>query len=131
MAKTDLSKLQDFINKFPNAAEEMGKQAALQAGLVLQKQMKEVMGSNGGPPAPAGGPPAIRKGNLRRSIQVQQTDTQVKVGSNLEYARYLEYGTSKMAARPWLNRSFNLAKTRMSEAAHRAMSKYFKKFTGG
>jgi HK97 gp10 family phage protein len=131
MAKTDLSKLQDFINKFPNAAEQMGKEAAKSAAVVLQRQMKEIMGSGGGPPAPAGAPPAIRKGTLRRSIQIQENPTEIKVGSGLEYARYLEYGTSKMAARPWLQRSFNLAKTRMSEAAHNAMSRYFKKFTGG
>ena len=32
-----------------------------------------------------------------------------KVGTNIIYGAYLEFGTSKMAARPWLERSFRKA----------------------
>lgn len=33
-----------------------------------------------------------------------------KVGTDIMHGRYLEFGTSKMAARPWLLRSFERAK---------------------
>jgi HK97 gp10 family phage protein len=127
MAKVDLSKLQDFIKQFPDTAKEMGKAAALASGVALQQQMKDTFTNAGPSPSAPGNPPAIDTGTLRRSIQVnQKADNSVEVGSNLEYARYLEYGTTKMAARPWLNRSFNLAKSRMSNAAKRAMMKIYK-----
>lgn len=34
---------------------------------------------------------------------------QAKVGTNIIYGAYLEFGTSRMAARPWLERSFRKA----------------------
>jgi len=34
---------------------------------------------------------------------------QSKVGTNIIYGAYLEFGTSRMAARPWLERSFRKA----------------------
>jgi phage gpG-like protein len=136
----DFSQLHDFIKKFPAVADKMGREAAIASAMVLQKQMKEVMGSEGGGrvgttrsgrnkylAAPAGAFPAIRSGNLRRSIQFNvNSDGSVDVGSNLDYAKALEYGTSRMIARPWLWRSYNLAKSAMSDAAKRAIIKVFK-----
>jgi HK97 gp10 family phage protein len=50
---------------------------------------------------------AVDTGNLRRSLHVgdQQasgTDASVKVGTDVEYAPYVEFGTSRMAAQPYL-----------------------------
>lgn len=58
-----------------------------------------------------GEPPAVRTGHLRRSWQTafdsptkEQSGNKYKltVGSNLNYARYLEFGTSKIKARPYV-----------------------------
>src|SRR5690349_15220147 len=55
-----------------------------------------------GPSSP-GDPPHIDTGKLRQSIFRKMIDSQtVIVGSSLKYAFYLELGTAKMAARPFL-----------------------------
>lgn len=49
---------------------------------------------------------AVDTGNLRRNIEhgVMGDDTAV-VGTNVEYGKYVEYGTSKMAPRPFLKQA--------------------------
>lgn len=53
-----------------------------------------------------GKPPALDMGNLMNSIQSRVTVgaaiVKGEVGSDIDYALYLEIGTSKMAARPFL-----------------------------
>lgn len=50
-----------------------------------------------------GEPPRRRTGNLRSSISQNRMDEGIRyrIGSHVVYARYLEWGTSKMAARPY------------------------------
>lgn len=77
-----------------------------------------------------GEPPAVDSGLLRASIQIEQTgDGKVKVGSNLAYARYLEYGVGPgfkygphpggitIKPRPHARPARVLAEPKMSEAA--------------
>jgi HK97 gp10 family phage protein len=56
-----------------------------------------------------GEPPAVLTGRLRDSItheiEEQLWDIIGRVGTNVEYARYLELGTKKMAPRPYLRRA--------------------------
>ena len=49
---------------------------------------------------------AVDTGNLRRNIEhgVDGEDT-AYVGTNVEYGKYVEYGTSKMPARPFLKQA--------------------------
>ena len=59
-----------------------------------------------GPPAP-GGWPHKQTGHLRRNVQ-QQFDRirmTARVGTNVLYGKFLEFGTKNMAARPWLSRA--------------------------
>lgn len=53
-----------------------------------------------------GEPPAVDTGRLRSSIthevKIQGNEVSGLVGTNVEYAKYLELGTNKMAARPFL-----------------------------
>lgn len=50
-----------------------------------------------------GQPPAIDTGNLIGSVHVDEiTPTQAILGVHAEYAEYLEFGTYKMEARPFL-----------------------------
>lgn len=58
-------------------------------------------------PAPSGAPPARRSGGLARSIGVHQRGAyRWDVVAGAQYARYLEFGTRKMAARPFFLRAF-------------------------
>ena len=54
-----------------------------------------------------GRPPAVDTGTLRRSIQsdvskLKQRNPRVRVGTNLMYAPGLEYGTKRVARRPYM-----------------------------
>jgi hypothetical protein len=51
-----------------------------------------------------GGPPAARSGELLRSLFIRNLDSGIgfKIGSELEYAGHLQYGTKNMPRRPWL-----------------------------
>ena len=44
----------------------------------------------------------VDTGRLRASITVKRTPDGVTVGTNVEYAPYVEYGTRHMAAQPYL-----------------------------
>lgn len=50
---------------------------------------------------------AVDTGNLRASISSEMVDeTTGEVGTNVEYANCVEYGTYKMPARPFLNTAY-------------------------
>lgn len=79
--------------------------AAHAGGLVLQTEMKKVLGEGGasnrsnpnGRSSPAGKPPAVNTGHLRRSIALGEVvfdgkTARVKVGTNVKYARIHEFG---------------------------------------
>lgn len=57
-------------------------------------------------PSAPGEAPRKRTGTLQKSVaaEVERTPAgvTVRVGSSVPYARFLEYGTRRMAARPWL-----------------------------
>ena len=44
----------------------------------------------------------LKTGNLRGSITYSISGNEGRVGTNVEYAPYVEMGTSKMAAQPYL-----------------------------
>ena len=52
-----------------------------------------------------GNPPYKQTGHLRRSITHEVSKLIGRVGTNLLYGRYLELGTRRMAARPYLRRA--------------------------
>ena len=59
----------------------------------------------------AGNPPNSDTGNLVKNITIQKIKGGYDVGSRkgAPYGVHLEFGTSKMAARPWLTPAFYLA----------------------
>lgn len=50
---------------------------------------------------------AVDTGRLRGSISHATSDNEVYIGSNVEYAPYVELGTHKMAARPFLRNAIS------------------------
>lgn len=59
---------------------------------------------------------------LQRSIHVEpESDESVVVGTDVSYAKYVEQGTSRMAARPYLRPALNKNATRIQNNVIKAM----------
>ena len=73
--------------------------------MLLAERLRATIAANwsSGSPSGAGEPPAVVSGGLASSIRTEAGESgEVRVGTDLAYGRALEYGTSRMAARPWL-----------------------------
>ena len=73
-------------------------QTGAKSGIVYQKYNPRRQHRASAP----GQAPASDTGNLVSKIIVKKEAGEVKVQSNADYSKYLEYGTSKMLARPFL-----------------------------
>ena len=90
-----------------------------QAALTLKTAMQELISVQGPPRSSPGEAPHKDTGDLYASIQaigpVVQGDLVVaSVGTDLRYGILLEYGTSRMAARPWLSRALRQTQTQLA-----------------
>ena len=72
--------------------------------------------------------PKTDKAQLVSSMFFKPDGNGAKVGTKLLYGRFLEFGTSKMAARPFLTPSFNMNKAKISKELKRAFEKTNRKF---
>jgi len=69
-------------------------------GFEVERYVKQSFGSS---PSPAGGPPGVDTGALRASIHTEQVaPLVVHVADGVDYGVHLEYGTSRMGARPFM-----------------------------
>lgn len=100
---TDL--IADFRQYSQKVYSNVGK-AVLKGCLTVEREAKaSIVGPSDEVSAP-GDPPKVKTGRLRASIthRLSYEDKEIvgEVGTNVEYAGWLEYGTSRMAARPFL-----------------------------
>ena len=115
-AETVLSQIEDKIRKI----REGQKKGIEKACLIVEGYAKEHM-SPESPSAP-GEAPAVVTGTLRASIahQVVEEDEQVVgyvgIPSSVPYAKHLEFGTSRMAARPFLFPALHINRDAIREA---------------
>jgi HK97 gp10 family phage protein len=92
------TKLKWFGDKAIQGMEQAVSLALEASALLVEGQAKNI--------CPVGKyPPGSGRvgGNLRNSITHEVEGKEAKVGTNVEYAPYVELGTSKMAAQPYLN----------------------------
>ena len=84
--------------------ENYAKQLVSVSGTGGKPGKKRVYGSS---PSAPGSPPHKQRGSLRLRIAhvVNRRTLTGKVGTPYKYGLFLELGTSRMAARPWLRRS--------------------------
>jgi HK97 gp10 family phage protein len=93
--------------KFRARAEKLDsdtKKAVNACALKVERDIKANMTPNG--PSSPGEAPAVDTGRLRASIthrvEMDSGEAVAYVGTNVKYAPYLEFGTSRMAARPFM-----------------------------
>jgi len=85
-------------------------------GQTVQRSKQGGGGSYSHVAAAPGQAPNTDTGKLVASIAVEPTgDMRYSVGSSLPYATYLEFGTSQMSSRPWLNPALNAKGFLMSD----------------
>lgn len=117
-----------FCHTPPGIEEEM-RRAVEENARLLRDEVKKTLSERAGPSGP-GEPPAFDTGKLQKSIRVELDDDGLGawVGTDLDYAAYLEWGTVEMAARPFLFPTFERMKRPIgdnirqaaTDAAHRA-----------
>lgn len=69
--------------------------------------------------------PLLRTGDLKNSITHNADDKEAYVGTDLEYAKYHEFGTSKIPARPFLGGAIMQEEHHIPEVVHKALAKLF------
>jgi hypothetical protein len=79
-------------------------------GLIVERQAKINVSQS--PPSH----PQVQTGRLRSSITHVVGDGEVEIGSNVEYSKYLELGTSHNPPYPWLFPAVELKKPEIIEA---------------
>lgn len=94
------------INRFPGIGAELkGSVAALVAKTAfdIEATAKNSMTHSSPPPSAPGEPPGVDTGALKSSIHAQQeSDLVWNVVAGVHYGPYLEFGTRRMAARPFM-----------------------------
>jgi len=75
----------------------------------------------------AGNYPAVDTGRLINSVQIFQKATPrnlaATVGSDLVYARVLEFGNDRIPARPWLRRSLEAERSNINRGINEAINR--------
>jgi HK97 gp10 family phage protein len=82
------------------------KKRVRQAAIFLESYIKKSFGTS---PSSPGEPPGVDTGRLRNSIthEIEEAlwDIIGRVGTNVEYGKWLELGTKDMSPRPYLRRA--------------------------
>ena len=83
-----MAKIEDNTDDILNEVDRLIKQKLELAALIVEHTAKQLC--------------PVLTGTLRRSITRQIEKREARVGSNVEYAPFVEIGTSKMTAQPYL-----------------------------
>lgn len=84
-----------------------------------------------------GHPPAVQTGHLRRSIQVDLSRLRdpnrptAAIGTNVKYGRWLEFGTRKMPAHPFMLQTIHLSRSATLERFAAELAAAFRKIGNG
>lgn len=72
-------------------------------------------------PSSPGEPPHVQTGRLRGSVAWEVVGLLGRVGTNVKYGRWLELGTKRLAARPWLRPSLDAMRSALIRILTRPM----------
>lgn len=125
-----LEGLEEVLAKIDREAEELARKqerGMTKACLIVEAYAKEHMSPES--PSSPGEPPAVVTGQLRASIghQVVEEDGKVVgyvgVPAAVPYGEYLEFGTSRMQPRPFLNPALGANRAEITEAIREELAK--------
>jgi len=109
-----LKELEKKMKQLSDVARKEAKQEALHAGSVLVQ---------GGATLNA----PVDTGNLRSSIDFEVGSEDADIFSPVQYAPHVEFGTSKMAAQPFLRSSLDSNKNNIIKIFSETYAKHLKK----
>ena len=90
------------LNRLAGNERRQAQRDGLEAGARIVETRVKIALSGPSPSAP-GEPPGLDTGFLRNSVQVDSvTPTEAIIAPHTDYAEFLEFGTSRMAARPFM-----------------------------
>ncbi|MBQ7257775.1 MAG: hypothetical protein IJS60_08795 [Abditibacteriota bacterium] len=101
-------KANDIILKIKAVPEKVAKElkVTIVDTLTGERHGRWYKGATNRSSAP-GEPPAVQTDNLRSSFVMEKDGNSYIIGTAVEYAKYLEFGTKKMAPRPYVKPSIN------------------------
>lgn len=111
------------------------REALIEGSVTLTREMRRNIA--GPSPSKPGDFPGLDHGTLRSSVNFNLIPAEMKskIGTHLKYGRWLEYGTSRMLARPWVLRSYELARAlihkKMTDEATRVLASKVASRAGG
>jgi HK97 gp10 family phage protein len=106
----DISKFKKFMENKQKQMKEKIPESVKQATLYMHNQVKESIARG------INAPVAVDTGRFVNSVDFESTgENEAKVFSELEYAKFIEYGTSKMASRPHFRNTANKEKSQVKE----------------
>jgi HK97 gp10 family phage protein len=73
-----------------------------------------------------GNPPAIDTGNLIGKILMSVKSSEVELGTNVKYGKWLEEGTGSMEPRPWLEPAIERNENKIMNNITKAINEAFK-----
>ncbi len=127
-----LADLKKTLEKLASDEYNAMSRALVEAGFRIQREAKKSIASSPINPATGrsipGSPPHTDTGLLAASVYVNTQEHQgrvvsVIVGTDLKYGQWLEFGTTLMKARPWLQPAFAATRQKNFEALKKAAFK--------
>lgn len=108
-----------YFNEAKSEIEKAKAKKAMEAAVHVRNKVVEKLSGNGTgrtyrvpgtsrtyTASSPGQPPAVLFGDLRKSIQFDSKDSTALVGSELKKSKELEFGTRRIAPRPFLKPTF-------------------------
>lgn len=111
---TGLAEALAFIRELPQAVQEAGDEITGLAAAMVETEAKRIV--------------PVRTGTLQRSIHTEHPKQgEWTVGSKIHYAGFVEYGTRKMAAQPYLRPAWETVQPRLDPLILDILIEYYAK----
>ncbi|WP_131829538.1 HK97-gp10 family putative phage morphogenesis protein [Teichococcus deserti] len=132
----NLAQFAAMLAAIENTIQDEMQRATEQGAQIVEREMKSELGTQQGPVAhlPAWAPvksnpnsPLLLTGDMKKSIGTQVGDNEAFIGTNDEKAVHLEFGTSKMPPRSFVERALVVSEPKIADMMTRRIIRAFKR----